>query len=48
MSNLYGSIFEWVNQRKPVHDSEGKEKLKIHAYPQVWGVWLKKGEKVYD
>jgi rhodanese-related sulfurtransferase len=48
VSNLYGSIFEWVNQGKPVYDSEGEETLKVHAYSKAWGVWLKKGEKVFD
>ncbi|RYM34569.1 rhodanese-like domain-containing protein [Brumimicrobium glaciale] len=48
VSNLYGSIFEWVNQGKPVYDSEGEQTLKVHAYSKTWGVWLKKGEKVFD
>ena len=45
--NLYGSIFEWVNQKNPVYDNAGKRTNKVHAYNRVWGVWLNHGEKVY-
>ncbi len=47
VKNLYGSIFEWVNEGHPVYDNSGKETIKVHAYNKKWGVWLKKGEKVY-
>ncbi|MGR3811697.1 rhodanese-like domain-containing protein [Jiulongibacter sp. NS-SX5] len=47
VKNLYGSIFEWVNQGNPVYDSEGKQTQKVHAYNKKWGIWLNKGEKVY-
>ncbi len=47
VSNLYGGIFEWVNQNHPVYDGVGKT-TKIHAYSRSWGIWLKKGVKVYD
>jgi rhodanese-related sulfurtransferase len=46
VSNLYGGIFEWVNQGFPVY-REGKNVQQVHAYDRVWGVWLRKGEKVY-
>lgn len=46
VSNLYGGIFEWVNQDHPVVDENGTSR-KVHAYNKTWGVWLKKGEKVY-
>jgi rhodanese-related sulfurtransferase len=46
--NCYGSIFEWVNQGNEVVDMEEKPTNKIHAYNQKWGVWVKKGEKVYE
>ncbi len=45
--NLYGGIFEWKNQGKPVFVNEG-ETEKVHAYSKTWGIWLKKGEKIYD
>ena len=44
--NLYGGIFEWVNQGNPTYHEE-KVTLKIHAYDRIWGQWLEKGEKVY-
>ena len=47
VSNLYGGIFEWVNQDHPVFDSSGKKTDRVHAYDKTWGMWLRKGEKVY-
>ncbi|PSL05001.1 rhodanese-related sulfurtransferase [Cecembia rubra] len=44
--NLYGGIFHWVNEGKPVY-SRGKKTEKIHAYNRTWGIWLTKGQKVY-
>jgi rhodanese-related sulfurtransferase len=46
--NLYGSLFEWVNQGNPVVDSTGKPTRRVHAYSRTWGIWLKQGEKVYE
>jgi len=48
VSNLYGGIFEWVNQENPVVDTDGQETKNVHAYNKTWGVWLNKGNKVYD
>jgi rhodanese-related sulfurtransferase len=48
VSNLYGGIFEWVNQGNPVVDENGKITDNIHAYSKTWGVWLNKGVKVYN
>ena len=45
--NLYGGIFEWVNMGNPVYDNKGKQTNKIHAFSKAWGIWLRKGEKVY-
>jgi rhodanese-related sulfurtransferase len=47
VKNLYGSIFEWVNQGHQVYDMNNHITTKVHAYDKKWGVWLKKGEKVY-
>jgi len=46
--NLYGSLFEWVNQGNPVVDMQGKPTRKVHAYSRTWGIWLEQGEKVYE
>jgi len=48
VKNLYGSIFEWVNQGNSVVDNQNKPTQKVHAYSKIWGVWLNKGEKVYE
>lgn len=45
--NLYGGIFEWKNQGFPVYQEKSTTE-KVHAYNRIWGVWLTKGEKVYD
>jgi len=47
VSNLYGGIFEWKNQNHPVYNSKG-ETEQVHAYDKTWGVWLNRGEKVYE
>lgn len=48
VSNLYGGIFEWMNQDLPVYDNAGNQTMKVHAYSPKWGIWLNKGEKVYE
>lgn len=45
--NLYGSIFEWVNQGYPVYDAKGQPTPRVHAYSRTWGIWLTRGSKVY-
>ena len=45
--NLYGSIFEWVNQGYPVYDAKGRPTTRVHAYSRSWGIWLSRGTKVY-
>ncbi|MBK8922841.1 MAG: rhodanese-like domain-containing protein [Saprospirales bacterium] len=47
VSNLYGGIFEWVNQGLPVYNEHGPTQ-QVHAYDRTWGVWLERGEKIYD
>ncbi|HRI58530.1 MAG TPA: rhodanese-like domain-containing protein [Saprospiraceae bacterium] len=46
VSNLYGGIFEWANQDNPVFNDKGRTQ-EIHAFSRTWGIWLKKGKKVY-
>ena len=48
VSNLYGGLFEWVNQDLPIYDSANNKTEKIHAYNYSWGKWLNKGVKVYN
>lgn len=46
--NLYGGIFQWVNEGHEVVDATGKPTTKVHAYSEDWGQWLQKGEKIYQ
>jgi rhodanese-related sulfurtransferase len=46
--NVYGGIFEWKNKGFPVVDPSNKETEKVHAYSRIWGIYLNKGEKVYE
>jgi rhodanese-related sulfurtransferase len=46
VSNLYGGIFEWVNEGQSVVDATGPTE-RVHAFNRKWGIWLKKGKKVY-
>lgn len=45
--NLYGGIFQWMNEQRPVVNQAGPTN-RVHAYSKKWGVWLTQGEKVYD
>jgi len=45
--NLYGGIFEWVNQGQPVQNQDGNATEDVHCYSKLWGVWLERGSKVY-
>ena len=45
--NLYGGIFEWVNEGNPVVTAQGTPTDRVHAYSPAWGIWLKRGQKVY-
>ena len=47
VSNLYGGIFEWVNREQPIYNAEGRTD-RVHAYNRTWGVWVKRGQKVYE
>lgn len=37
--NLYGGIFEWVNQKNIVVNRSGPVN-KIHPYNLFWGIWI--------
>ncbi len=45
--NLYGGLFQWVNEENTVVDTAAQPTRKVHAFSRTWGVWLKKGEKIY-
>lgn len=44
--NLYGSIFEWVNQGNPVVNENGTT-TSVHTYNKRWSKWLENGTAVY-
>lgn len=46
--NLYGGIFEWVNEGNPIYDNTDNKTNRVHAYGKFWGKFLNKGEKIYD
>ncbi|MEM6967475.1 MAG: rhodanese-like domain-containing protein, partial [Bacteroidota bacterium] len=47
--NLYGSIFEWVNQGNEVVDKDNQPTEKVHTYNKRWSKWVEEGkaEKVW-
>jgi len=38
--NLYGSIFEWVNQGYPVVNENGATTDSLHTYNKRWSQWV--------
>lgn len=48
VKNLWGGIFEWVNDGNTVVDNQEIKTPNVHAYSKKWGVWLLKGEKIYE
>lgn len=46
VKNLYGGIFEWKHQNKPVVKNK-RPTDSIHTYNKEWSQWLQKGIKVY-
>ncbi len=44
--NLYGGIFLWVNQGRPVF-SAGRPVNRVHTYSWRWGNFVTRGKKVY-
>ena len=48
VENLYGGLFEWVNQGYPVYDLNDKETKRVHIYGKFWGSFLERGIKVNE
>lgn len=44
--NLYGGIFEWVNEGRPVYNTQGPTQ-NVHPYSVLWSTWLQRGRKTY-
>ena len=47
VTNLYGGIFEWVNQGGDVYNNKGKTK-DVHGYDEKWSKFLSKGNVVIE
>ncbi|TGE28920.1 rhodanese-like domain-containing protein [Hymenobacter metallicola] len=45
--NLYGGIFQWVNEGLPVYNAQGVTS-NVHPYSALWSPWLRRGTKVYE
>lgn len=45
--NLYGGIFEWINDGSPVYKTNGVQTTEIHTNTEKWAVWLNRGTKVF-
>ena len=38
--NVYGSIFQWVNDDKPVYNIANKKVSEVHTYNRKWSKWV--------
>lgn len=38
--NLYGGIFNWINNDYPVESAKGKPTKRIHGYDKDWAKWI--------
>jgi rhodanese-related sulfurtransferase len=45
--NLYGGLFQWVNDEKIIVDENESPTKNIHGYNKTWSKWIKKGIVVY-
>jgi len=45
--NLYGGIYEWINQRNPVYNANDVQTTEVHVYDKNWSQWLIRGTHVY-
>lgn len=48
VNNMFGGIFEWVNEGNPVVDSMEKSTQNIHGYSRMWGMFVNSNHKVYN
>lgn len=47
VKNLYGGIFDWMQQGQPVVDAAEKPTMNIHTYNRDWSKWAFRGKKVW-
>lgn len=46
--NLYGGIFLWADQFRPMKNANDQKTKKIHGYNKFWGRWVQKAPVVYE
>jgi len=47
VSNLYGGIFDWVNDGNKVVNRSEVATDSVHTYNKEWSKWLQRGVKIY-
>lgn len=47
VQNLYGGIFDWVNNNHAVVNQSGLKTDSVHTYSKDWSRWLQRGVKIY-
>ena len=45
--NVYGGIFQWLNEGYPIYNAQGPTQ-DIHPYSPLWGMWLQRGNKTTE
>lgn len=48
VQNLYGGLFEWVNEGNAAVAPGNVPTARVHGYSRTWGVWLRRGQPVYN
>ena len=38
--NLWGGLFAWANEQRPLVQASGKKTNQVHPYSNQWGIWL--------
>ena len=46
--NLYGGLFEWMNAGNLPVGKGNAPTERVHAFSRAWGIWLQRGQKVYQ
>lgn len=47
VKNLYGGIFQWANEERPLLNKNNQPTDSVHTYSRSWSSWLQRGIKVY-
>lgn len=47
VKNLYGGIFQWTNEGRPLLNVKNQPTDSVHTYSRSWSIWVQRGIKVY-